>query len=81
MFNFSVTGIITDDVAEEISKLSLDFVTKKADLEKKEPDRYSNGIIKWNEIKEFKLNEKTYKTIFPFDEECQTSKMGPRGKK
>lgn len=81
MFNFSVTGIITDDVAEEISKMSLDFVTKKEDLEKKEPDRYSNGLIKWNEIKEFKSNKKTYKTIFPFDEEYQTSKTDPTSKK
>lgn len=72
-----ITGIITDDVAEEISKMSLDFVTKKEDLEKKEPDRYSNGLIKWNEIKEFKSNKKTYKTIFPFDEEYQTSKTDP----
>lgn len=33
----------------------------------KKPDVYESGIIKYNEIKEIKLGEAMYKTIFPTD--------------
>lgn len=32
---------------------------------KKKPDKYVNGIINWNCIREIKINKLAYKTIFP----------------
>lgn len=55
-------------VAEELSKLSINFVLRSVDLQNKEPNECRSGIFNCDKMKKIQLKNKIYKVIFHKDE-------------